>query len=86
VVGWVCLRKYDLEALQSFKVFDLTSLVTRPTMSNWDTLNALEFIVDPQLSSTPELFLRKVANQVRIRFDQSGDQANNEKLAPTGPQ
>lgn len=33
---------------------------------NWDTLNALEFIVDPQLSSTPELFLRKVANQVRI--------------------
>ncbi|GAA5960402.1 hypothetical protein JCM8115_001169 [Rhodotorula mucilaginosa] len=30
---------------------------------NWDTLNALEFIVDPQLSSTPELFLRKVANQ-----------------------
>ncbi|TKA55801.1 hypothetical protein B0A53_02939 [Rhodotorula sp. CCFEE 5036] len=44
---------------------------------NWDTLNALEFIVDPQLSSTPELFLRKVANQLRdltlIDFDWTGE-------------
>lgn len=32
----------------------------------WDNLKALEFIVDPQLSSTPELFLRKLLIQVRI--------------------
>lgn len=73
--GKPVIRKMDLP-ISSQMLFGCESLEqlilrididTDPTYHNykWDDFEALEFVVDPQLSSTPELFLRKLLNQVR---------------------